>query len=295
MTSPYTGNQVASDSDLPAIRESADVTTAETTASDPTARNAASAASSNLAEETVRERTERQNRDLLVGAGYLLTDRVSHPDGGDCSVEEILQYETAQRTQIDQELASGSRKHHRLPLWMRWIPKYVLGFDFCLLLYFFAGITDVNWVSPLSLPLAFATVLAAMVTVLSYGFLAFTGHRLRSHKNHAGTIHPEDLDGFTSASFGIAIVVVAVLAMLMFLRIRTEVVYALGAQAQITALMIAVAVAVVSAVANFLVIAVHGFDGSDQVARLDELSAAVRRPVARAHRMRQRAAKQVHR
>ncbi len=178
---------------------------------------------------------------------------------------------------------------------MRWIPKYVLAFDFCLLLYFFAGITNVSWASSLSLPLAFATVLAAMVTVLSYGFLAFTGHRLRSQKNHAGTIHPEELDGFTIAAFGIAIVVVAVLAMLMFLRIRTEVLYALGAQAQVTALMIGVAVAVVSAVANFLVIAIHAFDGSDQVARLDKLSAAVRRPVAKAHRMREQAAKQVNR
>jgi len=32
-----------------------------------------------------------------------------------------------------------------------------------------------NWSSPLSLALVFAMVLAAMVTVLSYGFLAFTG------------------------------------------------------------------------------------------------------------------------
>jgi hypothetical protein len=56
----------------------------------------------------------------------------------------------------------------------------VLFFDFILLLYFFAGITDVDWQSPLSVNLAFATVLAAMVTVLTYGFLSFTGHRMRS-------------------------------------------------------------------------------------------------------------------
>jgi hypothetical protein len=249
----------------------------------------------NLAERTRREHTERLNRDLLVGADYLMKERVRHPDGGDCSVEEIMQDEEEQRAEIDQERADGSLKHRRLPRWMRRIPKYVLAFDFCLLLYFFAGITDVNWASPLSLALAFAAVLAAMVTVLSYGFLAFTGHRLRSRKNHTGTIHRVDVDWFTRAAFTIAIVVIAILAALMFLRMRTEVLYALGSQAQLTALTIATAIAVVSAVANFLVIAVHGFDGSDQVARLDKLSAAIRRHVTRAHRMREQAARQVRR
>ena len=79
----------------------------------------------------------------------------------------------------------------------------------------------------------------------------------------------------------------------MFLRMHTEVTDALGAQAQITALTIAVAVAVVSGVANFLVVAVHGFDGSDQTARLDKLSAAIRGPFTRAHRMREQAARQL--
>ena len=146
-----------------------------------------------LAEDARGPRSERQSRGLLVGASFQMQDRVGHPDGGDCPVEDVLLHEEAQRAQIDQETADGSlRKHRRLPRWIRQIPKYVLAFDFCLLLYFFAGITDVNWASPLSLTLAFAIVLGAMVTLLSYGFLAFTGHQLRSY-NHAGTIHPEDL------------------------------------------------------------------------------------------------------
>ena len=121
---------------------------------------------------------------------------------------------------------------------------------------------------------------------------SFTGHRLRSHKNDAGTIYWADLDGFTQVASGIAVVVVAVLATLMFLRMRTEDLYAPGIQAQLTALTIAVAVATVSAVANFLVVAVHGLDGSDEVARLEKLSATIRRHVTRAHRMREQAARQ---
>ena len=174
------------------------------------------------------------------------------------------------------------------------LPTLVLALDFGLLLYFFAGITNVDWSSPLSLALAFAVVLAAMVTLLSYGFFSFTGLRLRSHKNHAGTIHHEDLDGITRAAFVIAVVVIAVLAMLMFLRLRAEVLDALGGQAQTTALVIAVAVAVVNAVANSLVIGIHALDGSDETHRLDKLSAAVREPVAKANRLHEQAAKQVN-
>lgn len=247
-----------------------------------------------LADETRRRRSERNSRDLLIEVSSELTRRVRHPDGGDSPVEEIAAHERAQRDEIDREAALGSRKHHRLARWMHSIPRYVLGFDFGLLLYFFSGITNVNWSNPISGDLAFAVVLAGMVTVLSYGFLAFTGNRLRSHKNHAGTIHGEDVDAITGATFLIAVVVIAVLAALMFLRIRTEVLYALGGQAQDTALVIAVVVSVVNAVANFLVVAIHALDGSDQTARLDKLSAAIRRPLARAHQLRARAARQVN-
>ena len=80
----------------------------------------------------------------------------------------------------------------------------------------------------------------------------------------------------------------------MFLRIRTEVLYALGTQAQVTALVIAVAVAVVNAAANFLVIAIHALDGSDQTTRLDRLSDAIRRRLAEVHQLREQAARHVN-
>ena len=197
--------------------------------------------------------------------------------------------------QINRETALGSLKHRRLPRWQHWIPKLVLFFDFILLLYFFAGITDVDWQSPLSMNLAFATALAAMVTVLSYGFLSFTGHRMRSHKNHAGTVHLDELDGFTKAAFGIAMTIIAVLAALMYLRIRGEVIDALGLQAGETTLVIPLAVAVVSAVSNYLVVLIHAFDGSDEAQRLDRLASAARRLARKAHRLRRRGAQQAHR
>lgn len=249
----------------------------------------------NLAELARQARRERRSSGHLIEADYELQAPVKHPDGGDRSVAETLADQEEQRKQIVRQTSMGSRMHRRLAQWLRLIPKFVLCFDFGLLLYFLSGITNVNWASPLSANLAFAAALAAMVTVLAYGFLSFTGHRMRSHKNHAGSIHLDELDGFTKAAFGTAIAVITVLGVLMFLRMRAEIFNALGPRAGLSALVIPLAVAVVSAVANFLVILVHALDGSDEVARLERLAAATRRPARKAHQLRRRAARQAHR
>jgi hypothetical protein len=243
-----------------------------------------------LADDDRRRHGEQRMRRQLAEAEHLMQTRVRHPDGGERTVEETHADEVEQRQQISRETAMGSRKHRHLPRWQRWIPKFVLCFDFALLLYFFGGITNVDWQSPLSVSLAFAAVLASMVTVLSYGFLAVTGHRMRSFKNHEGTLHLDELDGFTKAAFGAAMAVIAVLAVLMYLRIRSEVSNALGPQAGVTALVIPLAVAVVSAAANYLVVFIHALDGSDEVTRLDKLAAATRRSIRKAHRLRRQAA-----
>lgn len=247
-----------------------------------------------LADRDRRRHWEWRRRRELAEAEYWMQMKVKHPDGGERTVAETQADEEEQRRQINRETAFGSLKHHRLPRWQHWIPKLVLFFDLAMLLYFFAGITNVNWQSPLSLNTAFATTLAAMVTVLAYGFLAFTGNRMRSHKNHAGTVHLDELDGFTQAAFGTALTVITVLATLMFLRIRSEVIGALGPQAGVTAWVIPLAVAVVSAVANYLVVLIHTFDGSDEVHRLNKLATATRRLTRKAHRLRRRAAGQAY-
>ena len=74
-----------------------------------------------------------------------------HPDGGERTAAETQADEEQQRRQINRETAMGSLKHRRLPRWQHWIPKFVLFFDFVLLLYFFAGITNMNWQNPTAL------------------------------------------------------------------------------------------------------------------------------------------------
>lgn len=262
------------------------------TASDTATARSAIPLQLDLAKLTKRQRAGRRIRTLAVRADYRLQDRVRHPDGGDISVAELIKAEKAQRSQIEREAASGSDKHRRVQRWVGWMPRLVLCFDFGLLMYFFAGITNVDWSDPMSIAMAFALILAAMVTVLSYGYLAFTGHRLRTHKNHAGTVHGDELDGFTRLVVAVAVVVIGVIATLMYLRMHTEVGYALGSGSGLTALAIATALAVINAAANFLVVAIHALDGSDQVARLEKISAAARRPYAKAQRMREEAAVQ---
>jgi hypothetical protein len=283
------GNETTG-SDLMARREAIYSLGAGSDAKEGHAVGVGAAARPNLAEESLRQRGVRRLRALLVGAEYRLKQRVKHPDGGEGTVNELLTEEKEQRTRIQEETQSGSRKHGRFPDWIHRIPRYVFCFDFMLLLYFFGGITNVLWAEPLSMALAFALMLAAMVTLLSYGFLAFTGHRLRTHKNHAGTVHREDVDGVTKLACALSAAVIAVIAALMFLRMHTEILYALGAGQGLTAVLIASALAVISATANFLVVAIHALDGSDEVARLNRLAAAVREPYAKSQRMREEAA-----
>ena len=135
-------------------------------------------------------------------------------------------------------------------------------FDFLLLLYFLSGITDVNWGAPESPQLAFAVALAAMITLVSYGCFAFTGNRLRAHKDHSGRIPPGSLDWLTRMLVVACTVGIVVLGLLMFSRMWSEVLIALGNGAKATAISVAAAVTAVSVLANMMVISVHALDGS---------------------------------
>lgn len=236
------------------------------------------------------DRLRAKQARLRIRAEHRAGDRVQHPDGGQDTAEMLERDGTALRAQIAAERADGSRKHGHLKKWISHIPQLVLVVDFAMLLYFFSGVTDVDWQSPVSAALGFAILLSAMVTTLSYGFLAFTGYRLRGFKDHSGAIARYDLDGLTKAACAAATVGVLVIASLMFIRMRVEVLYALGPQGWVTADIIAVVLAVVSILANFLVVLVHAHNGSDETARLDAISASASGSLAKAHRMREKAA-----
>ena len=210
---------------------------------------------------------------------------LAHPDGGVRSVAETASDQDKQRDQIVADIDRGSFRHRRLPTVLRRVPRLVFGADALLLLYFYSGVTNVNWGSPLSAALVFAILLAGMVTGISFAFFRFTGDRLQQYKDDTGTIPLRGLDEATNLSIGLALGAMVILAALMFIRMRAEVMDSLGPHAGGTAIIIGLALALVSILANTLVIAVHALDGSAEADRLDALGDAVYSQLAQQHHL----------
>ena len=222
---------------------------------------------------------------LRIRAGYCDDELVSHPDGGVRTVSATASDQDRLRAQIAADLGDGSRRHQRLPAVLRQAPALVFTADALLLLYFFSGITNVDWARPFSAAGLFALLLASMVTGISFAFFLFTGDRLRQYKDHDGTIPLRGLDTPTNISMALAAGAMAILAALMFLRMRTEVSQTLGPHSGTTASMLGLTLALVSVLANALVVAVHALDGSPEADRLDRLGQAIHRPLSTQHHM----------
>ena len=226
-----------------------------------------------------------QQADLRTHARYRDRTLVPHPDGGVQTVAQTASDQDKQREQIAADIDRGSFRHRRLPTALRRVPLLVFGADALLLLYFFSGVTNVNWSSPLSAALVFAVLLAAMVTGISFAFFRFTGDRLQQYKDDTGTIPLRGLDEATTVSMGLSLGAMVILAALMFIRMRAEVIDTLGPHASSTAIIIGLALALVSILANVLVIAVHALDGSAEADRLDALGRVIYEPLAEQHRL----------
>jgi hypothetical protein len=226
---------------------------------------------------------------LRVRADYRDDELVPHPDGGVRTVAEIAAEQDELREQIAEEIRNGSRKHQRLAMALRQVPALVITGDALLLLYFFSGITNVDWARPFSSALLFAVLLAGMVTGISFAFFRFTGDRLHQYKDETGTIPLRGLDTPTNISMGLAAGAMAILAALMFLRMHTEVSQALGVHSGTTATILGVTLAVVSVLANTLVVAVHSLDGSPEADRLEQLGRAIYVPLSIQHGFREQA------
>jgi hypothetical protein len=235
-----------------------------------------------------RDGLQAQQETKRIQAGSRGGDLVSHPDGGVRTVAQTQGDQDDQRQEIAGEEDQGSRKHRRLPRLLRLVPKLVGGFDAGLLIYFFAGVTNVDWTRPASASLLFAVMLAAAVTGISFGFFTLAGTLLNTHKTEDGTLGLDELDLLTKAVLALAGVGVVVLALLMFVRMRAEVLVSGGHGG--AAAVIALTLAVVSVLANTAVVVVHALDGSEATTRLDGLGKAVRRPLREEHRLLEQAA-----
>src|SRR5689334_4376077 len=156
------GDETNTSRNLPAIPEPGPSSRLRRSRPDTRAPSLGAPGQPDLADRDRRRHLDWLMRPGLAEAEHWMQTSVKHPDGGERTVAETQADEEEQRRQINRETTLGSLKHCRLSRWQHWIPKLVLFFDSALLLYFFAGITNVNWQSPLSVSMAFAFVLAAM-------------------------------------------------------------------------------------------------------------------------------------
>jgi hypothetical protein len=226
---------------------------------------------------------------LRIRAEYHDGELVPHPDGGVRTVAGTVGDQDTLREQIAADIDDGSRRHRRLPAALRRVPSLILMADMLLLLYFFGGITNVDWGRPVSFAGLFAVLLAGMVTGISYAFFHFTGDRLQQYKDDTGSIPLRGLDMATNISMGLASGAMIILAALMFVRMRTEVSQTLGSHSGTTAFILGLTLALVSVLANTLVIAVHALDGSPEADRLDALGQAVAPALQAQHHLREQA------
>lgn len=221
-----------------------------------------------------------EQRSLIARAEQIPDDLIPHPDGGVRTVADTNADHDQLHAQIRGEISGGSLRNRRLPELLRHAPVIIFTCDALLLLYFFSGVTNVDWTRPVSVGLVFAGALAAIVTGLAFLYCRYVGDRLRHYKNDEGTLSFAGMDGWTKTSAALAIVTVTVLAPLMFIRMRTEVLNDLGSQAQGTAIVVGLTLAVVSILAVFVTVAVHALDGSPETDRLDALGKAVAGPLS---------------
>lgn len=227
---------------------------------------------------------------LRIRADHVDGDIVEHPYGGVETVSKTVADQEKVRGCVSDDYDRGSYRHRRLPAILRRVPLVVFATDGLLMLYFFSGITNVDWGNPFSAALVFAALLAAMITSIGFAFFRFTGDQLQQYKDDTGTIPLRGLDTATNVWMGLSGGAMVTLAALMFLRMRAEVITALGPQAGFTAIIVGLTLAVVGVLANTLVIAVHALDGSAETDQLDAFAKAVGPALAAQNGMRTEAA-----
>lgn len=163
---------------------------------------------------------------------------------------------------------------------LRRAPAGFFVFDALLLLWFFSGVTNVDWTNhPASVSLAVAIGMAAIATGATFVLCRHVGDRLLHYKDDEGHLSLLGMDWWTRTSVALAVATVTVIAPFMFIRMRSEVLDDLGQKAQGTAIIVGLVLALVTVLAVYVTIAVHALDGSPETERLDDLGKAVAGPL----------------
>lgn len=217
--------------------------------------------------------------------------RVKSPQGGQMTVEAALNEIEELDTKIGKEIRAGHLEHHRMPKFLRNVPVIVALCDAAILLWFMAGVLNVNWAAPFTLNTLLAITLALFGTGISYAVCTLAGTRLRGYKDIHNKFHWRELDGTTYACVAGAVVAAISIAVMMYIRVREEIMNALGPAASSMAIVFAVVFAILTVLSNLAIVAIHALDGSNLTARVERLDKATRKPEKKRDRLLRRADK----
>lgn len=212
--------------------------------------------------------------------------RVRDPRGGSLTVEALQREHDELHQAVVAATSGGTAVHRRLPRLLRRIPAVIVVADLVVLLFFTAGVFNVDPAAPVSLAGCMAALFALIGTGVAYGWLTLVGHRLKALRDGAGEIRLLGAGRATRVLLAISAVLILTLGFLMYTRVHQEVADALGPGGLGTAAAMGLVFAVLGMVANAFVIAVHALDGSVATERLDELAAVISRPARRTQRWR---------
>lgn len=174
--------------------------------------------------------------------------------------EAVNPEEVYTRGWIETDREMGSRKHVRLPGWMRLIPGFVLLCDWCLLCYTFDGMVSAASSSP-AWDLAAGVSLATVAMASMYGCLVTAGQRLRAYKGHNGMVSIREADVKTLRLVFSSILGLAILGAVTFITMRS-----------LVGMLIALLLSTLVFTANCLLIGICAHDGSNELHRLNKLA-----------------------
>jgi hypothetical protein len=216
----------------------------------------------------------RRRAGHIDAARRLTTLALPDPRGGLTSLEGIEARLAELRGRIDAEERTGSRRHDRISRTQRVIKSVLPLLDGVILLWFLAGVLNVDVHHPDFLVLS-AIALAVLCTVAVAAWTDAVGRHLQRFTDTAGSLVVPLLDGVSTAMLLATGLMAALLGTLMFIRVHDEVYQATGV-AGTAAIVVAAVLAAAIVLVNLYVLQLSIADGSPQTRELEQLARAAR-------------------
>jgi hypothetical protein len=210
------------------------------------------------------------------------TATVRDPRGGLTTVHDAVTRMAEAHSVVDADERRGSRRHDRISRGQRWLVRILPCIDGLVLLWFVAGVLNVDPRYPDPTALV-AVAFAVLGTVAVAAWSAAVGEQLRRFKDADRALVWLAVDPLRRAMVAVSLAMTLLLAALMYVRVSDEVYEATG-QTGTLPTVVAVVLAAAVALVNLYVLHCAFADGSPETTDLDRLGRALRKHVRRHER-----------